>query len=71
MPNYSYRDSCDLAILVFRRFGRDLREAADRWRRLVGQECEDRDFAQLVWDGYRHATMDQLPVDLIQLVVRR
>jgi hypothetical protein len=45
---FSYEDSCDMAWLVYRRFGRDLVSAADAWRRLLGNNCDNTQFHQLV-----------------------
>lgn len=45
---FSGQDSCNLAWLIYRRFGRDMAAAASAWRRLLGNSCSDSQFAELV-----------------------
>ena len=43
-----------LALMIWRRFGRRLPDAASAWRRLHGNNCEDAAFGALVVWGMLH-----------------
>jgi hypothetical protein len=45
---FSYEDSCDLAWMVYRRFGRDLYPATTAWNRLLQNNCDITQFQALV-----------------------
>lgn len=45
---FSAGDCCNLAWLIYRRWGRDMAAAASAWRRLLQNNCADGDFAELV-----------------------
>jgi hypothetical protein len=49
---FSGRDSALLAVLIYRRFGREERAAAAAWRRLHENVCPDRNFMILVDAGF-------------------
>jgi hypothetical protein len=48
---FSGRESALLAVLIYRRFGRDKDAAAAAWRRLHENVCPDRNFMILVQAG--------------------
>lgn len=45
---FSYEESCQLAGLIFKRFGRDIAAAAAAWRRLLQNSCTDEQFQEMV-----------------------
>jgi len=45
---FSLQDSANMAWLVYRRFGRDLIEAAAAWNRLLGNNCDVSQFEKLL-----------------------
>jgi len=56
---WTREQSCQLALLIFLRFGKDLPQAAAAWRRMLENDCSDSAFAKLVWDsGSKEATAE-------------
>lgn len=51
---FSYADSCMMAFLVYRRFGRDLTAATRAWNRLLQNDCSEAQFAELIGYDPRH-----------------
>lgn len=45
---FSFEEHCQLAALVFKRFGRDIPAAASAWRRLLQNCCSDEQFKEMV-----------------------
>lgn len=48
--NFSYEDSCLMALLIYKRFARDATAATVAWRRLMGGTIDEFYFMQLVND---------------------
>lgn len=55
---FSEEDTRDLAKLVYKRFGKNLGDATNAWKRMLGNNCSERDFGKMV-----------LPLDDIAIVV--
>jgi len=45
---FLHEESCQLAALIFKRFGRDVAIAASAWRRLLRNSCTDEQFWEMV-----------------------
>ena len=45
---FTYEQSADMALMVYRRFGHDVDAAAAAWRRLLQNDCETADFIDLL-----------------------
>lgn len=45
---FTESDSCDLAWLIYRRFGRNLDNACQAWRRLLINDCSVNEYKNLV-----------------------
>jgi len=45
---FTHGHACDLAWMIYLRFGRDMPSAAAAWRRLLQNNCTDAQFADLV-----------------------
>jgi hypothetical protein len=63
---FSNDDHQILATLIYRRFGCDVADAASAWRRLLGNNCSDREFRMLLGKdvGAQNNRMDKaLPVE--------
>jgi hypothetical protein len=45
---FTLLEHVDLARLVFKRFGHDLAEATDAWRRLMSNDTEEADLFELI-----------------------
>lgn len=45
---FSSQDSCQLAFLIYRRFGRDMESAHKAWMRLLENNCSFSSFEKLV-----------------------
>ena len=48
---FTGQDSADMARLVYRRFGCNLKAACAVWRRMLQNNCPEADFAALVTRG--------------------
>lgn len=48
---FSYQDSCQLALMVWRRFGRDIECATLAWNRLLQNNCTVAQFHKLLFDA--------------------
>lgn len=53
---FSWKDSCRLAHLIYVRFGRDIEAGAAAWRRLLQNSCTNQDFEELVNEAALHST---------------
>lgn len=47
---FTHAQSCALAHSIWVRFGRENNAAADAWRRLLGNNCSDHQYMQLVFE---------------------
>lgn len=47
---FTYQNHCELAYLIWIRWGRSYRDSAAAWRRLFQNNCDDDDFAKLIID---------------------
>ena len=56
---FSHEDHCKMAVLIWRRWGRNMAQAAVAWRRLFQNNCPDFDFERLVDEGIRLETGGQ------------
>lgn len=48
---FDYQDSCDMAFMIYRRFGREMEGAHIAWKRLLQNSCELKQFEKMVLDG--------------------
>ena len=48
---FTYADHCDLAVLIYRRFGRDIDVALKAWHRLMENNCTWQAYMALVSDA--------------------
>lgn len=52
---FTYEETCQLAALIYKRFGSSLGHAAAHWRRLMQNDTSSAEFAQLLADHARAA----------------
>ena len=48
---FTGRDSCQMAALVYKRFGYNVDCAASAWRRLLGNSCTEEQFLKMAQKG--------------------
>jgi hypothetical protein len=48
---FNYEDSCDMAFMIYRRFGREMEDAHIAWKRLLQNSCEFSQFEKMVLNG--------------------
>ncbi len=48
---FTYSDHCKLAVMIYRRWGRDTAGAANAWRRLFQNSCSDEQFQKMIDDA--------------------
>ena len=57
---YTYGEACGLAILIYKRFGRDSGAAAAAWRRMLQNSTTEEDFLQLIQDAKAIGKQEQM-----------
>ena len=51
---FSHIESCRMAYLIWKRFGKNKRSAAAAWRRMLENNCSDEQFMGLVCEVCYH-----------------
>ncbi len=47
---FTYEESCQLAFLIYKRFGRNLAAATHAWQKMLSNNTESHEFMELVCD---------------------